>query len=109
MLKTLPLVAVGAGLVAALYILKNVPQPQYATGSDTLEDAARRTSVWGSKNRLAGKGNSIVGSVKEGVGRVTGNKDLQDQGAVDHIGSAVQQAAGELAQAAGKTLHDLNR
>ena len=109
MIKTLPWIAAAAGVALAAYFLKNLPAPQHTTGSSDVEDAARKSSVWGSKNRLSGKGNSLIGSLKEGVGRATGNKNLQNQGAVDHIGGAVQDAAGELAQSAGKTLHDLNR
>lgn len=109
MLKTISIVAMGAGLAAAIYVLKNLPAPQHATGSGDIEDAARNTSAWGSKQRLGGKGRGLVGSLKEGIGRATGNKSLQDEGAVDHIGGAVQDAAGQLAQAAGQTLHDFNR
>lgn len=109
MTKMISWVAAAAGIAVAAYVLKNMPAPQHATGSDDVEGAARRTSAWGSKQRIGGKGNSVVGSIKQGIGRATGNQNLQDEGAVDHIGGAVQDAAGELAQAAGKTLHDLNR
>ncbi|SEG14312.1 Uncharacterized conserved protein YjbJ, UPF0337 family [Bryocella elongata] len=109
MMKTFPWVAAAAGVALAAYFLKNMPVPQHATGSNDVEDAARKTSVWGSKQRVTGKGRGLIGSLKQGVGRATGNQELQDQGAIDHIGGAVQDAAGELAQAAGQTLHDFNR
>jgi len=108
-MKTFPWVAVAAGVAVAAYVLKNLPVPQHATGSSDVEGAARKTSVWGSKQRITGTGKGLIGSLKQSVGRATGNQDLQDQGTIDHIGGAVQDAAGELAQAAGQTLHDFNR
>jgi uncharacterized protein YjbJ (UPF0337 family) len=108
-MKMIPWVAAAAGVAVAAYVLKNMPAPQHVTGSEDVESAARRTSTWGSKQRIVGKSKGLAGSIKESLGRATGNQNLQDQATVDHIGGAVQDAAGELAQAAGKTLHDLNR
>jgi uncharacterized protein YjbJ (UPF0337 family) len=102
-------IAIASGVAIAAYILFNTPGPEYATGNDSVEDAARGTAQWGSKKRVAGAGNSIVGKVKEGVGRVTGNEDLAGEGLVDQAAGAVKNAAGEVAQAAGETLHELNR
>jgi uncharacterized protein YjbJ (UPF0337 family) len=108
-MKTLPWIIAGAGAAAAIYILLNMPGPEYATGSDTMEDAARGTSKWGSKSRLSGAGGNLVGRVKEGFGRATGDADLMDEGAGDQVVGSLKNAAGKVAQAAGQTLHELNR
>jgi uncharacterized protein YjbJ (UPF0337 family) len=47
--------------------------------------------------------------VKEGLGNLTGNPDLANSGAADQAEGDVREGAGKLAQAAGQTLHDLNR
>jgi uncharacterized protein YjbJ (UPF0337 family) len=100
--------ATGAAAIAVYYAL-NTPAPQHATGSDTLESAARSTANWGSKNRLSGAGSRIAGKLKEGFGRATGSADLTDEGVGDQLAGSLKSAAGEVAQAAGQTLHDFNR
>jgi uncharacterized protein YjbJ (UPF0337 family) len=108
-MKNLPwfLAAVGLGLAA--YVVLNTPGPEYATGSDTVENAARRTSLAGSKARIRGVGGKFVGKAKEAFGNATGDPDLADEGLGEQIVGHVQDAAGSLAQAAGQTIHDLNR
>jgi uncharacterized protein YjbJ (UPF0337 family) len=108
-MKNLPwfLAAVGIGLAA--YVVMNTPGPEYSTGVDSVEDAARGTARWGSKARIGGAGNRVAGKVKEAFGNATGNPDLADEGLGDQIVGHVQDAAGSLAQAAGQTLHDFNR
>jgi uncharacterized protein YjbJ (UPF0337 family) len=109
-MKTLPwiLAGVGAG-VAVAYVILNQPKPQAATGWDSVENAARRTTGWGSKSRLSGAGSKVAGKLKEGIGRITGDADLADEGVGDQAVGAVKNVAGTVAQAAGDTLHDLNR
>ena len=108
-MKNLPwfLAAIGLGVVA--YVIGKTPGPQYATGSDSVEGAARGTSQWGSKARVRGAGGKFVGKLKEGVGRATGDPDLADEGVGDQIAGSLKNAAGKVAQAAGETIHDLNR
>lgn len=108
-MKSLPWLIAAVGIGVAAYVVMNTPGPEYSTGNDSVEGAARRTSQWGSKNRVGGTGNSVVGKLKEGVGRVTGNADLQNEGVGDQVAGSVKNAAGTVAQAAGQTLHDLNR
>jgi uncharacterized protein YjbJ (UPF0337 family) len=108
-MKAIPWILTAAGVAAAVYVIANLPGPEYATGSDDIENAARRTSIWGSKNRLSGTGAHLVGKLKEGVGNLTGNPDLADEGVVDQVAGSVKNAAGAVAQAAGQTLHDFNR
>jgi uncharacterized protein YjbJ (UPF0337 family) len=108
-MKNLPwfLAAVGLGLAA--YVVLNTPGPEYATGSDSVEEAARGTSRWGSKTRIGGAGNRVAGKVKEAFGNATGDADLANDGLADQIAGHVKDAAGSVAQAAGQAIHDLNR
>ena len=108
-MKTFAWLAAGIGIGLAVYLVANAPGPQYATGSDDLEDAARSTAGWGTKQRAKGVGSNIAGRVKEGLGNLTGNPDLADEGTADRFAGTVKEGAGKFAQAAGQTLHDLNR
>ncbi len=108
-MKGLTWVIAGVGVAFAAYIVLNQPGPQYATGDDDVEYAADRTALWGSKQRLSGTGGRLAGRLKEGLGRATGNDQLTGEGAADQLAGAVKDTAGKVAQAAGQTLHDLNR
>jgi uncharacterized protein YjbJ (UPF0337 family) len=108
-MKSLPWFLAAAGVAAAAYILINSPEPQAATGLDSVEDAARRTSQWGSKRRISGTGRNLAGRFKQKVGDLTGNEDLANEGVFDQVSGSVKDAAGAVAQAAGQTIHDLNR
>ncbi len=108
-MKGLTWVIAGIGVAFAAYIVLNQPGPQYATGDDDVEYAADRTALWGSKQRLSGTGGRLAGKLKEGLGRATGNDQLAGEGAADRLAGAVKNTAGEVAQAAGQTLHELNR
>ena len=108
-MKSLPWILAALGIGVAAYVVMNTPGPEYATGNDGVERAARRTSQWGSKNRIGGAGANILGKIKEGVGGLTGNPSLTDEGVGDQVAGSVKNAAGTVAQAAGQTLHDLNR
>ena len=52
-----------------------------------------------SDNRIEGAGNKLAGSVKEGVGKLTGDKGLQAEGAMQKAGGSVQNAAGKVQDA----------
>ncbi len=108
-MKSLPWIIAGVGFGLAAYVILNQPGPQYATGSDTVEDAAGKTSLWGSKQRLKGTGGGLVGKVKEGVGNATGDDELAGEGVADQVVGEVKDTAGKVAHAVGETLHDLNR
>jgi uncharacterized protein YjbJ (UPF0337 family) len=108
-MKSLPWILAAVGIGLAAYVVINTPGPEYATGSDSVEDAARRTSAFGSKTRIRGVGGKFVGKAKEAFGNATGNPDLADEGVGDQVVGSVKNAAGAVAQAAGETLHDLNR
>jgi uncharacterized protein YjbJ (UPF0337 family) len=107
--KTFAWIVAGIGVGIAAYVVLNQPGPQYATGNDDVEDAAGRATLWGSKQRLYGTGGDLAGKVKEGIGRITGDDQLADEGVTDQVVGAVKDTAGRVAQAAGQTIHDLNR
>ena len=46
------------------------------------------------KDRVDGAGKKVVGSIKEAVGKVTGDTKLQGEGAADKAAGTVQNAAG---------------
>jgi len=52
---------------------------------------------------------SFAGAIKEGVGRLTGDDQMADEGAADRVVGNVEDAAGQLGHAVGETIHDLNR
>jgi uncharacterized protein YjbJ (UPF0337 family) len=108
-MKALPWILAGVGVGLVTYFALNQPGLQYATGDPDVEDAADKTALWGSKQRVAGAGASIFGKVKEGVGRVTGDDQLAGEGVGDQLAGAVRDTAGSVAQVAGNVLHEVNR
>ena len=99
--------AIGAAI--AVLVLKGESEPEYATGYDGIEEGAAKTYGWGVKQRAAGKAGSVVGAVKEGFGKLTGDEDLEAEGAVDRFAGKVRDKVGEVGTAVGQTIHDLNR
>jgi uncharacterized protein YjbJ (UPF0337 family) len=100
--------SIGAGV--ALWILWNRQNRQYqAVGGDAIDDAAGETFSWGTRQRIAGSAQRVKGRVKEGLGRIAGNRDMAGEGLVTQAAGTARDAAGALAQAAGETIHDLNR
>ena len=49
-----------------------------------------------SDNRIEGAGNKVAGSVKEGLGKMTGDAKLQAEGVAQKAGGSVQNAAGKV-------------
>ena len=105
-MKTFLWLAGGLGFGLAAYLI--LTAPEYSTGSDTVEGAARDTARWGSKQRVKGAGTDLAGKVKEGIGNFTGDDQLAGEGQGDQVAGKLKDAAGKVAQAAGQTLHDLN-
>lgn len=48
------------------------------------------------KDRSEGKGKKVTGSIKKGVGKVTGNRRLEDEGRAEKTGGKVQNKVGEV-------------
>ena len=83
-MKALPWIIAGITLSAAVtFVLTNSPEPAYSTGDPDVESAARKSSVWGTKQRVGGTGGDLLGKAKEGIGRATGNDQLAGEGVVD--------------------------
>lgn len=108
-MKTLGWLCAGVGLGVLAYWILNEPGLQHSTGSKDVEDAAHAAANWGSKQQVQGAGSDLLGRVKEGVGNLTGSDQLANEGVGDQIAGAAKQAVGKFSQAAGQTLHDLNR
>jgi uncharacterized protein YjbJ (UPF0337 family) len=100
----------GVGVGAALtFLLFYEPSLQHDTGHDGVEGVADHARAWGTKKRFSGGTDSVVGKVKEAVGRATGDDDLAGEGVLDQAAGTVKDAAGQLGHAVGQTIHDLNR
>jgi uncharacterized protein YjbJ (UPF0337 family) len=110
-MRALPwmIAGVGIGVGVTLLMKLNEPEPDYATGSEGVERAAAKSFGWGTRKRAEGKVGSVVGAVKEGVGRFTGDTKMEGEGAVERAAGEVKEAAGEVGQAVGQTIHDLNQ
>jgi uncharacterized protein YjbJ (UPF0337 family) len=108
-MKALTWVIAGVGAGIAAYVVLNQPGPRYASGDDDVEYAAGRATLWGSKQRISGAGSGLAGKLKEGIGRATGNEELAGEGLADQVAGTIKDTAGQAAQAAGQTIHDLNR
>jgi uncharacterized protein YjbJ (UPF0337 family) len=108
-MRAFPWIVTGVGVGFATYIVFTRLQRQDPTGSDDIENAARRTFFWGTKQRVAGSGGRVAGKVKEGLGRLMGDDDLAEEGIAEKTVGTVRDAAGTVAHAVGETIHDLNR
>jgi uncharacterized protein YjbJ (UPF0337 family) len=95
--------------LAVMYFLLMEPSLRHDAGYDGMEDAAEGAFGWGTKQRVKGRSKSLAGTVKEGIGRLTGNDNLADEGVLDQAAGAAKDAAGRVGHAVGQTIHDLNR
>jgi uncharacterized protein YjbJ (UPF0337 family) len=110
-MKGLPwiLAGIGIGIAVTYIVLNSEPEPAYYAVDDNLNDTARKTFAWGTKQQAKGKADSVKGAIKEGVGNLTGNQDLADEGTADRLVGKAKDIVGQVGQAAGQTIHDLNR
>ena len=53
------------------------------------------------KDEAAGKVHAVKGKVKEKVGQVSGNPDLEDEGTAEKVGGKVRGVVGKIEKAAG--------
>ncbi len=66
---------------------------------DELDELGERVGNWGTKNRITGTGGQLGGKLKQGVGKLTGDEDLQGEGMLDEGIGTVKDAAGKAAHA----------
>jgi uncharacterized protein YjbJ (UPF0337 family) len=59
------------------------------------------------KDELRGKADQIKGRVKQGVGDVTDNDRLRDEGVADEAGGEVQEGLGKARRKVGDAIEDL--
>lgn len=98
--------AIGAGV--AMLVMTDWEE-EYDTGYDSVDKAARKTFGWGTQKRVEGKVGSVVGSVKEGVGKFAGDSGLAAEGTLETIAGKAKDTAGQVGQAVAQTVHDLNK
>ncbi|MBN8957592.1 MAG: CsbD family protein [Rhizobiales bacterium] len=55
------------------------------------------------KDRIAGKAKEVKGAIKEGVGKMTGNKETEAEGKVEKAAGKVQGKVGEAKDAVRDT------
>jgi len=48
------------------------------------------------KDQIKGRTNTATGKIKEGVGKATGDKDLQDKGTAEKVGGKVRSTFGDV-------------
>jgi uncharacterized protein YjbJ (UPF0337 family) len=61
------------------------------------------------RDELQGKKENVKGRVKEAVGAVTGNRDLESEGASERAAGAVQEQVGKASRKVGDAIEDLGR
>jgi uncharacterized protein YjbJ (UPF0337 family) len=57
------------------------------------------------KNRVEGAAKQVTGSVKEAIGKITGNKTTQAEGAAERVAGKIQSKVGKAAD----TVRDIFR
>lgn len=61
------------------------------------------------RNELQGKKENVKGRVKEAVGALTGNKDLESEGANERAEGAAQEQVGKASRKLGEAIETLGR
>ncbi len=59
------------------------------------------------EDEVKGKGKQVKGAVKEQLGKVTGDRDLEDRGAADKAEGHVQEKFGRAKRKIGEAVEDL--
>lgn len=59
------------------------------------------------EDEVKGKGKQIKGAVKEELGKVTGDRDLQNSGTADRVEGDVQEGFGKTKRKIGEAVEDL--
>ena len=59
------------------------------------------------KDELEGKKDNLKGRIKEAAGTVTGNKDLESEGAAERAGGSLQEGFGKARRKVGEAIEDV--
>jgi uncharacterized protein YjbJ (UPF0337 family) len=59
------------------------------------------------EDELKGKGKKVVGEAKEHLGKLAGNRDLEDRGKQEQFEGTVQDKAGKVRRKVGEAIEDL--
>ena len=59
------------------------------------------------EDELKGKGKQITGTAKEKLGKLTDNRDLEDEGVADRVEGDVQEKFGKAKRKIGEAVEDL--
>lgn len=89
----------------AIYVVSNNSDVRYVGTGAGVNDAADQAGAWAAKQRVEGTGSSLFGQAKQGLGKVTGNKQMQDEGMLGEAAGNIRDAAGKAAKAVTDTLH----
>ena len=119
-MRAFPWVMAGMGIGAGLTIMfmneYKEAEARYAASSAREEEwPLGKSFAWDTKGTPQratsprGKARSLAGAVREGLGRVNGDDQMVGEGVVDRAVGSVKDAAGEVGQAVGETIHDLKR
>jgi uncharacterized protein YjbJ (UPF0337 family) len=60
-------------------------------------------------DEIKGKATNVKGRVKEAAGNLTGNKELESEGAADRAKGAVREGFGEAKRKVGEAIEDLGK
>ena len=59
------------------------------------------------KDEIKGKGKQVKGTVKEELGKLTGDRDLEDRGTADRAEGKVQEGFGKAKRKIGEAVEDI--
>ena len=59
------------------------------------------------KDELDGKTDRLKGEIKQGVGKVTGDQKLHDEGVADEAAGRVEEGFGKARRKVGDAIHDV--
>ncbi len=95
--------------VAAYVLISEAQNNPRTAGYDGVDDLSDQVGDWGTKKRVSGTGGVLGGKLKQGFGKLTGDDELQGEGAVDEGTGRVKDLAGQAAHAVSDTIDDLRR
>ena len=59
------------------------------------------------EDELKGKARQVKGTAKENLGKLAGNRDLQDRGSAERVEGKVQEKVGKARRKVGEAIEDL--